>query len=413
MKLALVIVIALIVGGSAGWFLKTPGARAAESGANLPAAPRPHTGERELLENESAGVRPDERREIQRGAGQTARAAAGEGLISGALREYADAEMRAGWAERRHDPLPDPLLETGFAQFEEVVKRTPREIGRRLAGEQTDREALAGTDGLAILRALDSSDLGPQLGLVQDKQRFPTLFGCSGGTVLDGVAAQRDLEHTLQEGVTLAFGPGVYSLEALTRASQELPGCLGVAGAGMDSTLLVARGWIPRGRLDRLCLRDCTLLLQGLDLRSAAGLLRAERVRFADFDTGAGSSSLFDANHGLALWLSDCSIEGGFGHSPDSGNLFGVRSSALLARFERCRLSRLHFQMDWWHGGSTVVFSHCTLSDLLDREAPAARDGIELVFENSSVELRRAEDGSRAARDLNELFPEWSARLGR
>jgi hypothetical protein len=397
-----------VAGASAGWLLHpvlTPSSSPSKKNESAPP----------LAPDPGARLEASKPHEPLAGNEDRAQGRAAEGLISAALRQYALDEIRGGWAELRHDAIPDPLLQVGFSRFEEVVRRTPREIGRELAGRQTGADTLAGSDALAILRALDGGDLGPQLALVQDNARFPAFFSCSGGTVVDGVSAQRDLEHTLQGGVTFAFREGVYSLEELARGRRELPRCFTIAGAGIDSTLLVVDNWTATGQFERLELRDCTLRLGGpsMDLRAAAGLLRAERVRFVGFDVGAGSSSLFDAHHGVALYLSDCRIEGGYGRSPQHGQLFDVRSRALLARFERCTLSELHLGIGYWSPGSTVVFDSCSLTDLLDSSPPRTRAGIELRFENCAPQLLRPEDGPPQARDLNQLFPDWQSRLAR
>jgi hypothetical protein len=405
LKLLLASLLALTVGLVMGWVLHTPSERSAAttgSAVALPLPPEPPPPE--LSKPDSL----PETREAAMPEGGSA-----DSLISDALRNYALIEIRAGWSEVRHDAIPDPLLQTGFREFDAFVRRTPREIGRRLAGELTRRDTLAGNDGLAIVQALDEGDLGPQVGIVQDPKRFASLFDCAGGPGIDGVSARRDLGQSLVKGATLAFPSGVYSFDALGQYAMPLPQCLTIAGAGMDATLLDVWGLIPKGALERLTVRDCTLHFHGhsFDLRVAAGLLRCERVRFTGFDTCAGSSCVLYANHGIAIHCTDCRFEGGYGRG--CGTLFDVRSNGLLARFDHCSFSLLSLDVNRWRAGATVVFSACSMTDLLDPRPfdEGARAGVS--FEHCTIQFRPKDAERISDRPLDELFPDWQARLSR
>jgi hypothetical protein len=335
---------------------------------------------------------------------------ASEGLISATLRKYALEELDAGWHETRKDPLPEPLLARGFGEFEETVRRLPREIGRRLAEEQSQIESLASDDPFTVLEAIEKGSLGPQVDLVQDKKRFGAFFACAGGPSVDGPALVQEPEtNAIPPGAVVVFPAGVHDIENLTRRlQQKSPSCLAICGAGMDRTLIEMRSILTVGRLDRFELRDCTVLsnCDAIDLR-AAGVWRAERVRFIGFDCGAGGCGVFDVGGGAVLEMKSCRIEGGFGRNPGDGCLFDSRSSVMLVHIEDCTLDSLHLSAVQWGRGMTVVFDRCRLVNMLDDSLPVDRAHDGLVLNATTMELRPADAGRLQKRELAELFPAW------
>jgi hypothetical protein len=205
----------------------------------------------------------------------------------------------------------------------------------------------------------------------------------------------------------------------------------------MDATLLVLQQDIYADKeLQRFSIRDCTVFTDNHDLfdqRVAAATVLLERVRVVGFDMGAGSScALGFSGSGLVLLVRDCRFEGGYGRHPEYGQLMDIRSPALIVRMERCRLDRLTLGADGLSSGSTLAFSQCTLTDLLDPQmrfaAAEQRLGYEetlrsspgLVFQGTTISFFDNAAWNLAptsrevpARDLNELFPGWKQALQR
>ncbi len=331
------------------------------------------------------------------------------GLISDELARYARDEIAAGWTEIRKDPIPDATRERGFGEFEEIVKRTPREIGRRLAEGQNDGDSLAGNDLVAILRALDRSELGPQLALVRDAERFPALFQCAGGSNLDGPTVIADSKLLPSDSATLLFGPGVHRLSRFLENANEAPRCLTLAGAGMNQTMLVLGDVSVRGVLDRFAIRDCTVFTHDaylFDLRREPAVVELDRVRLCGFDTGAGSSCAF-GTRATAIFARDCRFEGGYGRYPGSGNLFRIDTRAFLARFERCTISAVSIPVRGIQSEASVLFSHCTIDRLLDQQRYLDDAPRGLVFEACSIQLADPSAPYTPPRELDDLFPDW------
>ncbi len=407
MRYVLVACVAILLGLWLGWTIRSASsgepARSEATPSELK-APEPSSPSREIAPVTSSTESPPSPRDEA-------------GLISAELRRYALDEIAAGWQEKRKDPIPEPLRDVGFQEFEGIVRRTPREIGRRLAGHQDDLDALASNDILTILRALDRGSLGPQLELIRDADRFRSFFRCSGGGTVDGLAAfhaNEDLHVDSQ--TTLDFAVGVHSAySGWLSHMKPLPNCITVAGAGMDRTLLVMGDLSTNGVVDRFSIRDCTVYTNDrylFDLRREPAVLTFDHVRFCGFDMGAGSSCLL-GTRATAVLATDCRFEGGYGHNPGSGTLFDVRTDALLARFERCSFSHMAWQSGWIRPGATLIFAHCTFEDVFGSKRSIQSDRPGIVFDGCTVIPADPPDGRPAALDLNELFPDWRARDGR
>jgi hypothetical protein len=334
------------------------------------------------------------------------------GLISEELARYARDEIAAGWGELRKDPIPDATRERGFGEFEEIVKRTPREIGRKLAEKQTDDDTLAGSDLVEILRSLDRSDLGPQLDLVRSEDRFPSFFKCAGGPTLDGPTIAADPSRIPRDSATLLFGPGVHKLRrGFLENVDDPPHCLTLAGVGMNQTMLVIGEISVRGVLDRFAIRDCTVFTNDaylFDLRREPALIELDRVRLCGFDMGAGSSSAFDTR-ASAILARDSRFEGGYGRSPGGGVLFDIRTNGFLARFDRCTMTSVSIPVMYLHRGATVLFSHCAFEQLGDKQYMLDQAPPGVVFDACSIQISEPGAQTAPAHELDDLFPDWRA----
>lgn len=338
-----------------------------------------------------------------------------EGLISSALRRYALAEIDGGWRESRKGALPAELLARGFDEFEATVKSLPREIGRSLAKTRSQKERLAGDDPFAVLDALTEGDLGPQIDIVRDTERFERFFACADGLRIDGPTLLAEEEQTpIPPGSVIAFPAGVYEIDKLARRMLSKIRCVSIVGAGMDRTLLRFRTLRMIDRLERFEVRDCTLDSEAVAIAiHVPGVWRAERVRFIGFDCGAGSSSTFSAMGGAILELKSCRIEGGFGRNPEFGILFDVRSNAFIAHFEGCVIDTVFLRQGLWPKSGTLVFDRCRITNVLDAETLVDRDDDGLVLYATTIELRPRDAGHITPRNLSELFPAWIPPLPR
>jgi len=265
--------LALLLGFAIGWAANAgssapDGVAVQADNAETVAAPVASDAERDARSSNSAIDPP----RVARAAG---------GLISNELARYARDEIAVGWLELRKDPIPDATRERGFGEFEEILKRTPREIGRKLAERQNDEDSLASGDIFSILAALDREDLGPQPEIVRNQERFQGFFKCARGATLDGPSAIADRSQSLGDSATLVFGPGIHVLGSFLQDVNEAPRCLEVAGAGIDRTLLVLGDISVRGPVDRFSIRDCTVFTGDrylFDLRSVPSVVELERA---------------------------------------------------------------------------------------------------------------------------------------
>ncbi|MBI5364057.1 MAG: hypothetical protein HZA53_12810 [Planctomycetes bacterium] len=414
MKLTLPLLFALAVGFLLGWTVtrapETPERVAREAPSASSSALERAAAIESAAQPASAAVAPR--------AADSAAPRVSEGLISDALRAYALEELAAGWSVVRPDPMPAPIVARGFDEFETTVRALPRQIGRRLAERRTRADALASDDPFAVLKALDEENLGPQLELVLDRERFRRFFACSGGPRVDGVALIRAPEHgelELAPGTTIVFPAGVFDTSRLSNRMRKGLRCITLVGAGMDATLLLSDEIAPRDGLDRFEVRDCTLHTDcdAIGLNSVAGVFRAERVRFTGFDCGAGGSSLLFGTSGILFEFVGCRIEGGYGRDPGGGHLFDVRTRALLARFEDCHLDALSLAPHGWRDGISLAFVRCRLERIRDAQLPPDRDDDGILFQSSTVELEPQSSQGFEKRDLNALFPDWQPRVVR
>lgn len=347
-------------------------------------------------------------------------------VISEALRAYARERITTGWRDTRNEEIPDEDLATGMAQFEEIVLEMPYSIGAELAKQRTrseflDADARRG-GAFGLLATLHAGEGAPVLSLVHDTAAFDALFVRE--TTEHGVdlaLAKKSSREELADGSTFVFPAGCFLIDNLLErgARSAAPKDFTIAGSGMDSTLLVLDEDLgSRGAIRNFTLRDCTVHTDGnylFDHRSGAATVTLERVRVVGFDSGSGSSCAISMNDGVVLSVRSCHFEGGFGRSPGSGDVFDMRTDALVARFDDCFMQHVGLGFDHIRPNATVLFVNCRLeniftwSDLL--ETIEFHAGIELVA--TTLTLHKKVEGQSLKRDLHELFPAWQQRLER
>jgi hypothetical protein len=348
-------------------------------------------------------------------------------IMNPALLEHAREGIARGWSREHQTRLRTGMLAEGMRRFEELVMSSPESIGRDLGvamnkGEEILRDAATG--GLfALLEGLESGEAGPMTDVVRDRTKFEKYFtrDSSEEIAVSGIGLTRDHFTEMVDGTTLTFPTGVYSIETLSRYWREIPRDITIRGAGKDSTLIVLDELSSMKQVKNFRLENCTVFCNGsvFDLRRGPASAVFSNVRITGFDTGAGGSNAIFAKEGMALHYVNCDIVGGYGRHPD-GRLLRTISPAFLARFDKCRFERLNLGLDRLEAGGTVVFSLCSFSELLDwtdQEAAAeASPGIVLdqcSFDTKIVDPRQRPPVDELRRDLNDLFPDWEAEIGR
>lgn len=348
-----------------------------------------------------------------------------EALFSAALLAYARDGLQRGWSMARVDGMPEEQVAIGMAQFEKLVLGAPRGLGHQLAEARTKAELMAADarrgGAFALFETLLAGEGAPLVDLVSDPGAFEELFARERAEhPVDPLEA--DLSEGLEPGSTLNYPAGCHRIgNVIDLPRRGAASDVTIAGAGMDATLLVlSTDLSSRGALMGLSIRDCTIFTDGnylFDQRSGSATVTLDRVRVVGFDSGAGGSTALYFREGVALQARDCVIAGGYGRSPASGGLFDVRHDALLARFERCTIDRVNLRIEHVQPNATIVFANCDLRDLAAWQPPGpaieAHAGIEAYGTSIAVwdgpTTPRDHDFER---DLNELFPDWKARLG-
>jgi hypothetical protein len=344
-------------------------------------------------------------------------------LFGDVQRTYGRTGITRGWGTERKDVISDEEMNAGLAQYEELVRLSPDRIGAELARRRTkteDAERDAQSGGvLTLLDKLAEGGAGPVSDVVRDPKRFDDLFPRqTPESVVNGLNAHEHPDRLVENGVTLSFPAGVFKLRGLMKERDPFPSDVTIAGAGMDATMIVLdEAFYTRGQLIRFSIRDCTVNTNNhymLDLRLKPASLVFERARFIGFDMGAGGSVVFGAvEHGFAIHALDCRFEGGYGRSPQHGCLLDVRNDALIARFDRCRFDEMHLDVWRWTVGTTVLFSACTMTDLLDNvpvtQQAASKPGVS--FDGCSFTYFGGDHDQVPSKDLNALFPGWQQRM--
>ncbi|MEO6710505.1 MAG: hypothetical protein ABIP42_13070, partial [Planctomycetota bacterium] len=193
--------------------------------------------------------------------------------------------------------MPAADLAEGMKQFELTVRQTPHQIGTSQAERRTKEEAAladAKTGGVFnLLASLDAGGVGPFPELVRDPALFAPLFQRVVGEHLRSGLEKRGADGSpIEDGVTLTWPAGVFKVENLLepKGKEKAPSDVTIAGAGMNSTMLVLTGALmPRTNLRNFSIRDCTIHTNNnylFDFRNLAASIQFDRVRFVGFDIG-------------------------------------------------------------------------------------------------------------------------------
>ncbi|MFT7670559.1 MAG: hypothetical protein ACI8X5_003268 [Planctomycetota bacterium] len=344
-------------------------------------------------------------------------------LFSTALLELARKNIEAGWAKSRPDQPSVEEVDTGLELFRERTPQLARSIGIELSKLRTSKEEVledARTGGVfdVLARLMDRTKepSGPLPELVSDRDAFDKFFISESPTSSADGQTSLSIESLhegkpVPDGSVLIFPPGVFLLEDFGRYWRtHFPRDLTIRGAGMDATLLVLKSGLSANDLVRnLTFEYFTVHTDRselFDLRKPSMSLTMRRVRVAGWDRGSGSSSLFETE-GLALRAIHCEFLGGYGKSPESGKLFDIRHSGLLASFDHCLISRTS-AFEKVGSAATVVFSNCRLEDLLGRDNTVPKN---ITMDASTLSFWNKEHGYKLNRDLSDIFPDWKERL--
>ncbi len=83
-----------------------------------------------------------------------------------------------------------------------------------------------------------------------------------------------------------------------------------------------------------------------------------------------------------------------------------------MARFDDCSFERMRLSFGYLRPGATVIFFNCTMVDLLDRDAESDAAGHSgILLEHCSIHHFAGQRGEAPDLDLDDLFPDWQARL--
>jgi hypothetical protein len=350
----------------------------------------------------------------------------GDPRFSRALMEHAAVYIDRGWRSERTDTPREDEVAEGLDTFRAETLELPARIGRDLAVRRSNLELAqedARTGGvLSTLKRLQDGGPGPLTDLVADRATFDRFFVTeTTGSAIDGPSALSSQalssRKPVPDGTTLSFPAGVHMLQDFgTYWREHFPRDLTLRGAGMNATLLVLNSDLSAyDTVRNLTIEHVTLHANDnymFDVRDPAMSVTLRNARFTGWDMGAGASCLF-GTEGLALRATDCEFLGGYGRSPQHGQLFDVRHNGLLARFERCLVARTE-AFGSITSGATVVFSACRLEDLLDRQPAGGGEAPANVLLDGTSLTRWSKDHSAPlARDLNDLFPGWREALRR
>ncbi len=339
-------------------------------------------------------------------------------VFSAALLKLAHENILRGWAFGRQDQPSEQEVGLGMAQFREQVPQLATAIGRKLAKRRTELELAiedARTGGVfATLDRLEEGVAGPLSELVMDREMFDRFFVSEpSGTALDGVRTLSNPKRNepVPDGSILTFPAGVFTIEDFGNYWREhFPRDLTLRGAGKNATLLVLESDLSAHDVVRnMTFEDFSLFADNnslFDIRQTPMSLTMRRVRVMGWDSGAGGSTAF-GTEGLALRATDCDFMGGYGRSPERSFLFGIRHNGLLARFDNCSISRTH-AFQYIRPGATILFSHCRLEEIFDQAGQVPEN---VTLDSTTVTHWDSSAGQSLARDLNDLFPDWKARL--
>ncbi|MEO0652433.1 MAG: RNA polymerase sigma factor, partial [Planctomycetota bacterium] len=346
-------------------------------------------------------------------------------LFSGDLEAYIRQQIAAGWRSAREDEAPDEVVDKGFAEVVSLIQSAPSVIGRRQAEAKTKNDLAGDVPIVALLERLDAGELANPTERVLNGAEFAKNFEPKReGPTVDLTAYLSDRDRPLQDGTTYVLPAGVFLLDNFMHNVNSFPRDVTIVGAGKDATLLLIDDeWYTRSPVVNFGLVNLTAHTMNdylFDLRHEPATVYMEGVRLIGFDMGAGGSCAFGTKE-LALLAKDCEFVGGYGRSPQHGQLFRVETDGLVARFERCVFDTVNISPSRVRSGAAVAFVDCRGIDLLDSQDRFGQQFasnpalVERGFNRSFFD-RYPEPGQRVypePKDLNALFPDWEARIQR
>jgi hypothetical protein len=348
-------------------------------------------------------------------------ATSGDSEVFGAgYDDWLESELLRGWHEARSD-VPEPeVQQSGIQRADRAIRRMPEVVGRQLADEANELDEIrrltrsdSSDDVLRAMQRLASNGGRQEPSILRDVERLTKILAPqASGPALEGASLGPRPDDAVVDGATLHFSAGIHRLGALMRSKSPYPRDVTIQGAGMNSTLLILSSTLsPRSSLRNFTVRDCTVHTGRnylFDLRGSNGCaVSLDRVRIIGFDMGAGGSCAFGTAATL-LYARDSRFEGGFGHSPGSGNVFRVRSSAIAARFDRCHFSRVRLNAV---ALGAVLLQSCELSEML---SDPHKEPVELAGCQVSLWVAASDGNLREdlRRSLDELVPGWQKQAG-
>jgi hypothetical protein len=221
----------------------------------------------------------------------------------------------------------------------------------------------------------------------------------------------------VDDGDLLQFLPGAHSFSVRRWRNKPLPQDLTFEGYGMDQTLVTFDEFDdPSGAIVNLTFRDMTVDCGNnylFDVRTKDGTVRFERCRVVRFDMGAGGSLLFGVK-GLAIWMSGCRIEVGYGRSPPYGNVFRS-SDPILARLEDTTVVGAH--LGYGGDGTSIVLRGCRFEtappgEKARMEKAAWLHSVDTTVDEAPAALHTLERW-KSTRPLAEINPSWASADGR
>jgi hypothetical protein len=265
-----------------------------------------------------------------------------------------------------------------------------------------------------LLREIKLGYKGPVFEVVEDRQAFERFFPePMAGPQVSGVKYLQRPDDVVKDGSVLSFPDGVFRLRNLMHYRRWFPKDVTIRGAGMGRTLLYVDPVRSQEEVRNLRIEDCTVFASGriLNLANGPATLRCERVRFVGFDSASDDLPSWRrpavvTTASAALHFIECRFEGGYGNNPSRGQLLDDTRSAVMARFDRCQISRLCINVG---RRSTVVFDDCVLADLC--EDPRSRPQSSIRFLNSRFENNWPASQRGRQLSLEWLFPDWRNRL--
>lgn len=335
-------------------------------------------------------------------------------------RSGSPAQVATGWFHATGQEIGERQLAGALAIYQKRREQLAYDVGKEagsevVAARRVDEDARRGGPHAALVRA-SNWGLRPL-----EHTLDPDLFDEYWGRIHEEEDYFfEDLEELASAvpGTTLELDEGCFRFSpARFGWHTGVPDEFTVEGAGMDATLVVLdREFSGDDGLRRLDLRDCTVHTNGMDLldqRGGGASITMERVRVVGFDSGRGRHCVFGAREGLMLRATDCEFIGGYGLVPSGGMLYGATVDALIARFEGCLFQDLWPSLEMLPRTSAVAVVDSRLIGMSSPVPLATVDAANrwLVIDGCEITETNDYGESFPKRDLNDLFPDWEARL--